>query len=288
MEYYRKKYNEVLERLKSLIKNDTDHIIYEDDILERVPELRESEDERMIQYFKDLAPFDKADELYEKYGFSHKGAIAWLEKQGEQPRYSIGDVLCDKSCTTLDKDAQPNFEIVDIRNGMYICDKCSFPISQQNEYELVTKKIEQKPAWSEVDELHIRELESLVKQEWAKAERENDRDKIHKMSDLSFFLKTLKPQLKQEWSEEDERIKNNLLSELTNLSVRKLIEKETEKKYASWLKSLRPQKRWKPSEEMLEALYRAIPENVMEISEDEMLLDKLYQGLKYGRVLSKK
>jgi hypothetical protein len=37
---------------------------------------------------------------------------------------------------------------------------------------------------------------------------------------------------------------------------------------------------------MLEALYRAIPENVMTISEDEMLLDKLYQGLKYGRVLS--
>ena len=47
------------------------------------------------------------------------------------------------------------------------------------------------------------------------------------------------------------------------------------------------QSQWKPSEEMLEALYRAIPENVMEISEDEMLLDKLYQGLKYGRVLSK-
>ena len=45
---------------------------------------------------------------------------------------------------------------------------------------------------------------------------------------------------------------------------------------------------WKPSEEMLEALYRVIPENVMAISEDEMLLDKLYQGLKYGKVLSKK
>ena len=45
---------------------------------------------------------------------------------------------------------------------------------------------------------------------------------------------------------------------------------------------------WKPSEEMLEALYRIIPENVMEISEDEMLLGKLYQGLKYGKVLSKK
>ena len=54
------------------------------------------------------------------------------------------------------------------------------------------------------------------------------------------------------------------------------------------LKSLRPQSQWNPSEEMLEALYRAIPENVMEISEDEMLLDKLYQGLKYDRVLSNK
>jgi len=45
---------------------------------------------------------------------------------------------------------------------------------------------------------------------------------------------------------------------------------------------------WKPSDEMLEALYRVIPENVMEKSEDEMLLDKLYQGLKYGKVLSEK
>lgn len=68
----------------------------------------------------------------------------WFEKQGGQPRYSIGDVLCDKSCTTLNKDTQPNFEIVDIRDGMYICDKCSFPISQQDEYELVAKKLADK------------------------------------------------------------------------------------------------------------------------------------------------
>lgn len=69
----------------------------------------------------------------------------WLEKQDKQPRYSIGDVLCDKSCTTLNKDTQTNFEIVDIRDGMYICDNGSFPISQQDEYELVAKKIEQNP-----------------------------------------------------------------------------------------------------------------------------------------------
>ena len=58
-----------------------------------------------------------------------------------------------------------------------------------------------------------------------------------------------------------------------------------------WLNGLKdrvqPQSIWKPSEEMLEALYKAIPENVMAMSEDKVLLDKLYQGLKYGRVLGK-
>lgn len=62
------------------------------------------------------------------------------------------------------------------------------------------------------------------------------------------------------------------------------------KRQLDWLKELKErvqtQPTWKPTDEMLEALYKALPKNVMEISEDEMLLDKLYQGLKYGRVLS--
>lgn len=84
MEDYKGKYENLMERLR---KAKVDNNVYDeryccviDDI---VPELKESEDERMIQYFKDLAPFDKADELYEKYGFSHKDAIAWLEKKGD-------------------------------------------------------------------------------------------------------------------------------------------------------------------------------------------------------------
>lgn len=83
---------------------------------------------------------------------------------------------------------------------------------------LASNEIEQKPVeWSEEDELHIRELESLVKQTWATAERGNDKETIHKMSDLTFFLKTLKPQLKREWSKEDEEMiegLNNCLDEL--------------------------------------------------------------------------
>lgn len=85
-----KAYDEALKRAKSFRAPDNkDVAVY------IFPVLKESEDGKMIQYFKDLAPFDKAEELYEKYGFSHKDAIAWLEKQGEHANFrnkiQIGD-----------------------------------------------------------------------------------------------------------------------------------------------------------------------------------------------------
>lgn len=90
-----------------------------------------------------------------------------------------------------------------------------------------------------------------------------------------------------EWTEQDKQF---LLVCKNALAKYQVSDKWDANIISRWLenklKSLRPQRQWKPSEEMLEALYRAIPENTMAISEDEMLLDKLYQGLKYGRVLS--
>ena len=83
-----------------------------------------------------------------------------------------------------------------------------------------------------------------------------------------------------EWNEEDSRILGNLKSELTNLVARGLIKRETEDKYVSWLDSLRPQNRWRPSKAQMKALYDSIPENVMEISEREMLLNSLYKDLR--------
>jgi len=76
------------------------------------------------------------------------------------PIFNIGDVLCDKSRTTLNKNYQPNFEIIDIKNGMYICNNCTFPISQQDEYELVAKRIEPQPAWSADEATYIHEVET--------------------------------------------------------------------------------------------------------------------------------
>ena len=98
---------------------------------------------------------------------------------------------------------------------------------------------------------------------------------------------------KPAWSEEDEDMCYKATAVINRLCAEGkeyVWSVKTLKKLFYWLKSLKervqPQNTWKPSEEMLEALYRAVPENVKEMSEDEMLLDKLYQGLKYGRVLS--
>ena len=115
--------------------------------------------------------------------------IAWLEKQGENhdDKYNITGV----------KSKHAEGKLGEMIKNL----------------KSVNETLEQKPAWSENDELHIKELESLVKQVWATAEHKNDKDTIHKMSDLSFFLKTLKPQLKQEWSEEDEEILRTIISD---------------------------------------------------------------------------
>lgn len=156
------------------------------------------------------------------------------EKQGEQPRYSIGDVLCDKSCTTLNKDAQPNFEITDIRNGMYICDKRSFPISQQDEYELVAKKIEQKPAeWSEEDEKHLQSIISTLT-----------------IPDEKRYMLTF--------------------------GLNSLYERQSQ---IRWLNSLRPQNRWKPTKEQMEALHDLnLTGNISYAGQGQVLIE-LYKQL---------
>lgn len=118
----------------------------------------------------------------------------------------------------------------------------------------------------------VEEIEELVKR-WNLQPKGNENESIisdllgyfdedkclkHKVNDIVKWLKTIKPQPRQEWSELDKRIIDNLISQLGNLFTRKLIKKETKDKYVNWLKSLRPQSQWKPSDEQIEALDFAV------------------------------
>lgn len=162
------------------------------------------------RYSEEYAHGEYCNEQSFKWGFQE--GVDWLEKQGEQkpddkvkPRYSIGDVLCDKSCTTLNKDAQPNFEILDIKDGAYICDNGSIPISQQDEYELVAKKIEQNPAWSEEDDIMKQNCHQMLA-----LLRPNSSELIKDIIDnCHHWLKSLKDRVQPQntWKPSEEQMK---------------------------------------------------------------------------------
>ena len=179
---------------------------------------------------------------------------ALVTEKVQLPKFKVGDKIRIKTPSSCDKDMQ----VARIEKDYYICNHIGkfssevVPFSKESCYELIEQKsvdnVEssafkdklselfqrfrwrcldntptngeileyvdaniqelidtvQNKSWSEEDELHIRELESLVKQVWATAEQKNDKDTIHKMSDLSFFLKTLKPQ--NQWKPSDEQM----------------------------------------------------------------------------------
>ena len=88
---------------------------------------------------------------------------------------------------------------------------------------------------------------------------------------VNWILKSLKGrvQSKQEWSEEDEEILRTILSD----GIRGA---ELDMLQVNWLKSLRPQNRWKPSEEQMEALWLYAEQN----NYDGAVLTSLYNDLK--------
>lgn len=70
-----KRYDQAIKVAKSKIKNDKDHVLYEDDIIEMFPELKESESEKVR---KELIDFVKS----RLAGFPDcKRLTDWLEKQ---------------------------------------------------------------------------------------------------------------------------------------------------------------------------------------------------------------
>lgn len=84
-----KAYDEAILRAKSKIKNDKNHVLYEDDVIEIFPELKESEDEKIK---KDLIQW--IDEFPDTIWRGHykKDILAWLKRQGEQkPAWSEDD-----------------------------------------------------------------------------------------------------------------------------------------------------------------------------------------------------
>lgn len=89
-----------------------------------------------------------------------------------------------------------------------------------------------------------------------------DEDNVDFVDKAIAWLEKRGEQKPTEWSEEDEKLVKNLISTLSNLYARNLIEKETKEKYTDLLKSLKERLQlhptWKPSDEQMKAIQESV------------------------------
>ena len=255
---YEKKYKEALERFKTFREKYCTYgdLHFGDVIFDKTgeaqkdldaifPELAESEDERMIKAIEHI--------LYENYsdaavieGVEIAEIVTWLEKQKEP---------IDPFDTKLFQDGVKEgrrLEREDIKKGPELTEelkkwKKDFDRLRKEHYGrkssvwespimthemIMEKQEEQKPAeWSAEDENNLELVIDCIYKFYP--------DPVMKYK-LKEWLKSLRP-VKQEWSDEDEKMRRNLMSLLSNMRGDRITE-ETYKKYYPWLKDLRPTK----------------------------------------------
>ncbi len=254
-------------------------------VVRQLPELAESEDERM---FKAIA--EGIRDLVGDFGWSDFGGIpiedilAWLEKQDkkelvETKNEKIREALISVLTSDFEKDTTINDitveEIVDwlekqgkkecalkslkdedVRKFMQYFEKqakayeIELPNRSYDIYGLakdilawLEKQGEQKPVdWSQEDSYMLRQAIRCV----------NNSGKLEvSTEEIEYWLESLKgrlqPQPKQEWSVED-RSKIQRICIYLNEAKKYYADITEVRECIDWLKSLKPQSQWKPSE----------------------------------------
>ena len=264
------------------------------------PELAESEDERMLReikrYIKEQG--DKPTGL-PNGTVAISDMIAWLEKQEEEEGYEaipVESTLEYKLGFKAGKDSERQKEqkpaddkaFEEWIDDWWKHNKVNNPDSYDKGDEIqfdersfknfcrgIRNMYQQEPAWSEEDEDKLEQCIRIVSG-W-----EGDYDIVK--SPYSNFLKSLRPQSKQEWSEKGEKILDSLI---------RLYGGEYSAKAWPWsdgvitygdvvnfLKSLRPQPLWMPSKEQMDALERCIDYLDESDNDDFRIMLTLYEHL---------
>ena len=241
------------------------------------PELAESEDERIRKELKEA--FEAYDIESTWNGIPIRSIFAWLEKQKES---SI-------TANDLDEEIHRFFDdCIDVHE-VKLYGNISERVIPVDCYELTARhfakwgeeKKEQKQEWSEEDWKLLDEVrEHIIGVTGDKPDLTPN--KIYDgFLDLIDRLKFAKPQLKQEWSKEDEEMIGCIIDDIREAKRNSDKEyfKELCDKEIAWLKSLRPS--WKPSEEHLSALLAVFndPDNIGSQT-CQLALTDLYEQLK--------
>lgn len=97
---------------------------------------------------------------------------------------------------------------------------------------------------------------------------------------LKSIKERIQPQPKQEWSEEDEDMRDDIIRYLKRLSGDMVSPNQPYQKEIQWLKSLRTQTTWKPSGEQMRVLDLAIRCGINRGTTEETTLVSLFNDLK--------
>ena len=154
------------------------------------------------------------------------------------------------------KDDGEELKIYAVEYHYYICSGgVTVEFKDQDEFELV----EQKPVeWSEEDETTKNNISHIIRQYDKISKRENK--PCYYVGDCLLWMQNIKdrvqPQPKQKWSEEDEKNLQWLDTICERIYHRSdpQVAPNAALKLREWLKSLRPQKQWKPTEEQIAIL----------------------------------
>ena len=237
--------NEAIERIKTRF----DKWALDNEDMEAIqtliPELAESEDERILNALITHIRIYEGD--FTTVGVTRLEMLDWLEKQKKQKptedtALQKAFVISKKDYTLEEKcDASDYADTILPTSVTYGENDEEYKLHKIIEAAFIAgKKMAQHPAeWSEEDEDMIQDIIASIDTKIAASD-------FHEMEN---WLKSLRPQPKQEWSEENEKKLGKCID-----AVSGYYSPEDKQELKNWLKSLRPQPHWKPSEEQMEAL----------------------------------
>ena len=194
----------------------------------------ETETHKIISYDNELYVFADGttdlfceQDLYELVEQKSAEPIKGYDFHGVNivPKFKKGDLIREKNSGKILTVKEFSFN-----TGLYTYDTGQFPITIQNNYELV----EQKHDWTEEDETKIKSIIALLKSP-ALCAMDGNKGIINESIK---YLKSLKdkviPQTKQEWSEEDTEMIDSIIDTIdTNIASSDYHE------IVTWLKSLK-------------------------------------------------
>lgn len=241
------------------------------------PELAESEDVRIRKAIRLIliATEDEQKDFYSTHGLTRKDCTDWLEKQkidtegdfgrgydcGYQAGYAVAmNEMKPKVATAtlgiLDSEKQQEQKPSNFPAGFYVTmpDGKKYYTKEMRCNGMNVKVVEPKPAeWSEEDIKNFNRISAIlldaseVKCWWEKS-RIIEKEEMNKLTEwlkLVFNSKSLRPQSKQEWGDEDE----DRIRQIERIAQQAGCTQKLQEEIHAWLKSLRPCPSWKPSKE---------------------------------------